>query len=226
MKAHSVRLHILISGELAKEGLLCSLRVTVVKEGPVLSSLPGEPQRCSLPFSEGSFQLTNTQPSRDSPQHPAACFASASVYFAFGLTGLQIRLWWCRHLPKCYILSNLFLQSTQLLQDGDLLQLFCVQLKTQNWTGSFTLIQMIPCGLVLPVALPAGHPPKACQDPPSPQTPLTVVDSLCEAVQHSDSADGRVEQVDCARGETNITCLGNLEQQRTKKGGGAESLGG
>lgn len=40
---------------------------------------------------------------------------------------------------------------------------------------------------------------------------------LCEAVQHSDRSDGREGHRDCARREASITCLGNIEQQRTKK---------
>lgn len=56
------------------------------------------------------------------------------------------------------------------------------------------------------------------------QSSLSVVDSLCEAVQHQHGSDGRAGQVGRARGETHITCLGNLVQGRTKKEGGAECL--
>ena len=50
------------------EGMLRILRVTVVQEGPVLSSLPGQPQRNSLPLSEDALQLTDAQASRNTPQ--------------------------------------------------------------------------------------------------------------------------------------------------------------
>lgn len=192
------------------QGQLCSLRVTVVQEGPVLSSLPGEPQRGGLLLPEGGFQLTNAQAGRDPPQvnrgHTqreltlrrdftppllwalllpvlstfslsslvtSPAFSSAffphsrwalsafpfGVYvllfgfshiirvyvlpwsppvLPFGRTGLT-RLGGWGGLPKCHILSSLLLQSKHLLQDGDLLQLFIVQLKTQKWTGSVRL---------------------------------------------------------------------------------------
>ena len=57
------------------------------------------------------------------------------------------------------------------------------------------------------------------------QTSLSVVDSLCEAVQQSDGSDGRAGQVHWARTATNITCGGDLVRTTTEKGrGGAESL--
>ncbi|KAK6294463.1 hypothetical protein J4Q44_G00352930, partial [Coregonus suidteri] len=50
------------------QGLVCSLWVQVVQEGPMLSTLPGETDGGCLPLPESSLQLADTQPGRDAPQ--------------------------------------------------------------------------------------------------------------------------------------------------------------